>query len=378
MNEVVKRAKIKPEQVNLVVMGENYQSGEYVNIARMGLLTAGWPVEVPGITLDRRCPSGADAINIGTMTILSGNADIVVAGGVESMSTAEMYMTGDMRWGIGGSGDAPRGHGSLASWSVPMYDRIQRARTMSQPSSRFGVLPSMMTWAENAAVEFKVTREDCDKWAVQSNHRAFAAMNNGKFDQEIIPVPVPGPKGTTTLFSKDERPRGDTTVEAISKLKPVLGGVCTAANSCGENDGASVVVLMSEAKMKELGIKPMAYVKSFGMGGADPRYAYKAATAAVKIALAKANLTVKDIDLFELHEAFAAQTISNMREMGITDESRVNVNGSCVSLGHPLGATGARIVTTLAYELNRRNVNRGLVAICGGGGMGVAIILERV
>jgi acetyl-CoA C-acetyltransferase len=379
LKEVVNRARIKPEMVNMVVMGQNYQNGESVNIARMGLLLADWPVEIPGITFDRRCPSGADAICFGSMLIESGNSDIVVAGGVESMSTAEFYLKGDMRWSMGGTGDMPLGHGSLSTWRIPLYDRILRARTMSQPVSRFGVLPSMMTWAEAAAKEFGLSREEVDKWAVRSHQHSIEAIASGRFTPEIIPVTVSREKGSPLVFSQDEHPRSDSTLEVLSRLKPIMGGVCTAANSSSENDGASVVVLMSESKIQSLGLKPMGYLKSFAMTGVDPRYAYKATPTAVNAALTKAGLDLKDIDLIEIHEAFSSQVLANFKELGITqsDYDRINVNGSCISLGHPLGATGARIVTTLVHEMNRREVKYGLVAICGGGGMGISLILEN-
>jgi acetyl-CoA C-acetyltransferase len=379
MNEVVARAKIKPEMVNMVIMAQNYQSGEYVNIARMGLLRAGWPVEIPGITIDRRCPSGADSICLGAMMIETGNGEIIISGGVESMSTAEFYLKGEMRWQMGGSGDMPRGHGSLSTWSTPLYDRILRARIMSQPVSRFGYVPHMITWAESAAREYNLSREEVDKWAVRSHQRATAAIKEGRFVSEIIPVTVPQEKGPQIIFSQDERPRPDSNLEALAKLKPILGGVCTAANSSGENDGAAAVVLMSEERIESLGIQPMAYVKAFAFSGADPRYAYKATPVAVKAVLEKTGKKLEDMDLFEIHEAFAAQVLANFIELGITekDYERINVNGSCISLGHPVGATGARIVTSLVYEMNRRDAKSGLVAICGGGGMGVALILER-
>ena len=380
LDEVVKRAKLEPSSVNMVILGQNYHSGEYVNIARMSLLKTGWPVEIPALTLDRRCPSGFDAVCLAAMMIQSGNADIVVAGGVESMSTAELYIKGDIRWGIGGVGDLPRGHGSLSTWGIPMYDRILRARVMSQPAERFGILPTMMTWAETAAKEYGITREEVDEWAMLSNQRACAAIESGKAKEEIVPVPVPQRKGEPLLFTQDERPRLDTSLEALSKLRPVLSGVCTAGNSSGENDGAAACIVMSKEKAKELNIKPMAYVKTFAFSGADPRYAWKSASAAADIALKKAGLTIDRIDLIEIHEAFAAQILANFKEIGITekDYDRVNVNGSCIALGHPLGATGTRILTTLLYEMQRRNAKYGLVSICGGGGMGVCGILERV
>lgn len=379
LDEAARRAKLETDSVNMVIMGQNYQSGEYVNIARMSLLKTGWPVEIPALTVDRRCPSGFDAVCLAAMMIQSENADIIVAGGVESMSTAEFYLTGDIRWGVGGVGDMPRGHGSLSTWGMPMYDRILRARVMSQPEERFGTIPTMMTWAETAAKEYGITREEADKWALLSNQRACAAIESGKFKEEIVPVSVPQRKGEPLLFTEDERPRRDTSLETLSKLRPVLGGVCTAGNSSGENDGAAACIVMSAEKARELDIKPMAYLRTFAFSGADPRYTWKAASAAVEIALKKSGLTLDQIDLIEIHEAFAAQVLANFKELGITekDYAKVNVNGSCVALGHPLGATGARIVTTLLYEMQRRNAKHGLVAICGGGGMGVCGILEK-
>lgn len=380
LNEVIRRIGIESKLVDLVVMGQNYQSGEYVNCARMSLLTAGWPEEIPAMTLDRRCPSSLDALCQAAMAIQTGNADVAIAGGVESMSTAELYVKGDMRWGLGGTGDMPKGHGSLSTWGIPLYDRIQRARVMSQPEERYGVLPSMMSWAETAAKEHGISRLDVDRWAFLSNQRACAAIASGKFKEEIAPVSVAQQKGGPVLFSQDERPRPDTTEESLAKLKPVLGGVCTAGNSSGENDGASACVLMSEEKAKALGCRPMAFIRSFAMSGADPRRAWKAASTAVNLSLAKAGLSIGQIDLIELHEAFAAQVLANFKELGITerDYGKVNVNGSCISLGHPLGATGTRILTTLLHEMQRRDSRYGLEAICGGGGQGTCLIVERM
>jgi acetyl-CoA C-acetyltransferase len=238
----------------------------------------------------------------------------------------------------------------------------------------------MMTWAETAAEEHDIKREEVDKWALLSNQRACAAIDSGKFKEEIVPVPVPQRKGDPVLFSQDERPRPDSSMEGLSRLRPVLKGVCTAGNSSGENDGAAVCLLMSEEKAAELNSKPIAYLKSFAFSGADPRYAWKSVTAAVNKALEKAELTLDKIGLIEIHEAFAAQALANFKELGITekDYERVNVNGSCVSLGHPLGATGARITTTLLHEMQRRNEKYGLIAICGGGGMGISAVLEKI
>lgn len=379
LNETLIRSGLQPEDIDAVIMAQNYQSGEYVNISRMSLLKAGWPVGIAGFTIDRRCPGGLDAITFATMMIQTGNADIVVAGGVESMSTAELYLRGDIRWQLGGTGDMPRGHGSLSNWSLPLYDRVMRGRVMSQPEERFGILQSMMTWAETAAREHGLTRSEVDQWALISNQRACNAMDNGKFKEEIVPIPVPQGKGEPLLFSVDERPRRDTTLDSLGKLRPVQGGVCTAGNSSGENDGAAACVLMSEEKAKSLGLKPLVSVKGFAYSGADPRMAWKSVTEAVNKALKKTGLTLDQIDLIEIHEAFSAQVLANFKELGITekDHERINVNGSCIALGHPLGATGARILTTLINEMHRRDARTGLIAICGGGGMGICGIFEK-
>jgi acetyl-CoA C-acetyltransferase len=379
LNETVKRSNLEPKSIDAVIMAQNYQSGEYVNIARMSLLKAGWPVETVGLTIDRRCPGGLDAIAIATMMIQTGNASIMAAGGVESMSTTEFYLKGDIRWGVGGTGDMPKGHGSLSTWSMPMYDRMLRGRVMSQPQERFGVLQSMMTWAEAAAKEHGLTRTEVDEWAMISNQRACAAIESGKFKEEITPIAVPQGKGEPLLFCLDERPRKDTSMETLTKLKPVMGGVCTAANSSGENDGAAACVLMTAEKAKSLDVKPLVSVKGFAFSGADPRMAWKSVTEAVNLALKKTGLTLGQIDLIEIHEAFSAQILANFKELSISakDRDRVNVNGSCIALGHPLGATGARILTTLSHEMQRRDAKLGLIAICGGGGMGICGIFEK-
>lgn len=386
LNEVIKRAKVDPAWVDEVIMGESYQSGEYVNIARMALLKAGWPVEIPGITLDRRCCSGLDSICFGAMKIQTGNADIVVAGGVESMSTAEFYVPGEyIKWGVGGKRDPkwgffPRHHGSLSLWGIPLYDRVQRARPMSQPIDRFGELNSMMTWAETAAKKEGITREEADKWSLRSHQKAVAAIDSGKFKEEIVPVPVPQRKGEPLIVDTDEPPRRDTSLETLAKLPVVYpDGICTAGNSSTENDGAAAVVLTSEAKAKELGVEPMAYVKSFAVAGADPSLTYPAVPVAVDKALKKAGLTIEQIDLIEIQEAFATQALADAKMMEIREQDyhKINVNGSGISLGHPISATGVMRMVTLLHEMRRRNAKYGLETICGGGGLGIAAIVER-
>ena len=385
LNEALKRSHIEPAQVDDVIMGQSYQNGECANGARMALLEAGWPSEVPGVTLDRRCCSGLDAIFFGVMKIQTDNADIVVAGGMDSMSQAELYIPGDIKWGLGGKSDdkwgfMPKGHGALSMWGIPLYDRIQRARVMSQPIERFGELNSMMTWAETAAKKEKISRQEADKWALRSHQKAIAAIDSGKFSEEIVPIPIPQGKGEPLIFTTDETPRRDTTLEKLAKLRPVYpDGVCTAGNSSTENDGAAVVVLMTETKSKELGIEPMAYFRSCAIAGSDPTLTYPAVPAAVSKALTKAGGTVNHVDLIEIQEAFAVQALADAKMMGIKPEDfddKINVNGSGISLGHPIGATGAMRLITLLHEMKRRGSRYGLETICGGGGLGIAAILE--
>jgi acetyl-CoA C-acetyltransferase len=387
LQEAVKRANVDPVLVEDVIMGTAYQNGECANGARMAVLEAGWPDTVPGIVLDRRCCSGIDAIFFGAMKIQTGNADIIIAGGMDSMSQAELYIPGDIKWGLGGKihekyGFMPRGHGALAMWGIPFYDRIQRARVMSQPIARYGELSSMMSWAEAAAKKEKITREEADRWAYRSHQKAIAAQDAGKFAAEIVPVPVgKGKTGETVFFSVDEGPRRETTMEKLAKLKSVYAdGVCTAGNSSSENDGAAAIVLSSEKKAKELGIKPLAYFRSCAIAATDPTLTYPAVPASVQKALQKIGITIDQVGLIEVQEAFAVQALADARLSGIKDEEmdvKVNVNGSGISLGHPIGATGAMRLTTLINEMNRRDIRFGLETICGGGGQGICVIVEK-
>jgi acetyl-CoA C-acetyltransferase len=380
LNVALRRANIKPEWVDDVILGQSYQSGEYVNIARMALLKAGWPESVPGVTMDRRCCTGLDTVCFAAMMIQSGQAEVVVAGGVESMSNGEFYVPGEIKWGIGGKKGMPRGHGDLSIWGIPLYDRIQRARVMSQPEERYGVLPAMMSWAETAAKEEGISREACDEWALGSHQKACAAIESGKFDDEIIPVSAPQAKGESQLVKRDENPRDDTNLDALSRLKPVLGGVCTAGNSSTENDGAAAVVVTSREKASELGVGPLAHLRSFSVAGDDPRRTYNTVPIVVQKALDKVGLSIDQMDLIEIQEAFAAQVLADLKGMGLgeKDYDRVNVNGSGISLGHPIACTGTRVLITLLYEMRRRKARYGLECICGGGGLGIAAILERM
>jgi acetyl-CoA C-acetyltransferase len=379
INEAVMRAKIEPGQVDEVIMGQSYQNGEYVNIARMALLKAGWPEKIPGITIDRRCCTGLDVVRYAASLIMSGQAEIIVAGGVESMSNAEFYLPGNIKWGVGGSKGMPRGHGDLSIWGLKFYDRIQRARVMSQPEERYGVLPSMMTWAETAANEENISRDACDQWALESHLKACAARDTGKFKDEILPVAIPQRKGDPVIFADDENPRPDTTIVKLNRLNPILGGVCTAGNSSTENDGAAAVVITSEQKAKELNIEPMVSMVSCAVVGDDPRYTYRTVPVAVEDALDIAGLTIEQMDLIEIQEAFAAQVLADLKQMGVGQQNyrKVNVNGSGISLGHPIAATGVRVLVTLVHELRRRGARYGLEGICGGGGLGIAAVFEN-
>jgi acetyl-CoA C-acetyltransferase len=386
LNEVIKRSNVRSEEVNDVVFSQAYPNGEAANLARFALLKAGWPVEVPGVTLDRRCCSGVQSVWNGYMEIMTEYADIVVTAGADNMSRCEFYVPGEyVKWGMGGRTDPkwgfmPRQHGSMAMWGIPFYDRIQRGRPNHQPIERFGELNSMMTWAETAAKKENISREEADKWSVGSHKKAIAAIDAGKFKGEVVPVPVPG-KGGEVPFEVDETPRRDTSLEALAKLKPVYaGGVCTAGNSSSENDAAAAVLLMTPEKAKEHNVKPLANVVSFGIGGADPTLTYPAVPIAVNKALKRAGLTVDQMDLIEIQEAFAVQTLADAKLMGLTEkdmETKVNVNGSGISLGHPIGATGIARLVTLLHEMNRRNSHYGLLTICGGGGLGICMIVER-
>ena len=386
LNEAIKRANLKPEEVDEVIMGQSFPNGECPNTARLALLEAGWPVEVPGFTIDRRCCSGLQSVWSATLQIKEGDAESIVAGGVESMSRAEFYIPGEfLKWGVGGRVDPkwgffPRHHGSLGLWGLPFYDRIQRGRPRHQPIERFGELNSMMTWAETAAKNEDISRDEADRWSFRSHQRAIAAIDSGKFKAEIVPVEVKQKK-EKVLLDTDETPRRETTLEKLASLRTVYeDGICTAGNSSSENDGAAALVLTTPENAREHGVEPMAFVRSVAVAAADPTLTYPAVPAAVNKALKKASLNMDQIDLIEIQEAFAAQALADAKLMGIGEEDldeKVNVNGSGISLGHPIGATGSIRLTTLIYEMIRQGARYGLLTICGGGGLGICAIFER-
>jgi len=250
---------------------------------------------------------------------------------------------------------------------------------MSQPIARYGVLPSMMSWAETAAQEEGITREECDKWALRSHQKACAAIDRGIFREEIVPVKIPQKKGAPKIVDTDEPPRRDTALESLANLRPILGGVCTAGNSSTENDGAAACVVITPEKAKGLGVEPMAYLRAFAVAGTDPTRTYRGVPAAVNKALRKAGLRLDEIDLIEIQEAFAAQVLADLKYLKLPEAhwEKVNVNGSGISLGHPIGATGTMRMVTLLHEMKRRDAKYGLEAICGGGGLAICAIVER-
>ncbi|MGM0383675.1 MAG: thiolase family protein [Thermodesulfobacteriota bacterium] len=386
LNESLKRAGIEPDLVDDVIAGQSYQSGECANGARVALLEAGWPASVPGVTLDRRCCSGLDAVIFGAMEIMTGNARVVAAAGMDSMSRAEIYLPGDLRWGLGGRVDPkwgfmPRGHGALSMWGVPFFDRIQRARVKSQPIERYGELNSMMSWAENAARAERITRQEADRWALRSHQRAVAAWEDGRFREEVVPVAYPGPKGETFYLEKDETPREGVSLDKLSRLKPIYsGGVCTAGNSSSENDGAGALILAGASFAHRMRLPVLAHFVAGAWDACDPTVTYPAVEGAVKKVLGKAGLSIGDINIFEIQEAFAVQLLADARLMGIAEEDydrKINLNGSGISLGHPIGATGVMRLVSLLHEMRRSCFKLGLETICGGGGQGVAAVFAR-
>ena len=386
LNEALTRAGLKPEAVDDVIAAQSYQNGECANAGRVALLAAGWPDSVPALTLDRRCCSGLDTVLIGAAKIMSGQAEVVVAAGMESMSQAELYLPGAIKWGLNGGKDPkwgfmPKGHGALAMWGLPIYDRVQRARVMSQPIDRYGELNSMMTWAETAARKEGISREEADQWSAGSHAKALAAWEEGKFAEEVIPVSIPQAKGEPLVFDRDETPRPGTTVEKLAKLRTVYpDGVCTAGNSSSENDGAAAVVLCARSKAEKEGLPVLARFVSGANGACDPTLTYPAVAVAVDKALDRAGLKIAEVDLLEIQEAFAVQLLADAKLMGIPRadyRTKINVNGSGISLGHPIGATGVMRLVTLLMEMKRSGAEYGLETICGGGGQGIAAIFGK-
>lgn len=358
MEEALKRAQVGKEMVEEVILGHCIQRTDEPNTARTAALKMGIPASVPAFTVQRQCSSAMQAVVSGAQMIQLGEADIVLAGGVETMSSAP-YMIKTARWG------QRLQHGQMSDtvWEV-----------LTDPLT--GMLMGMAT--EGLAEKYKITREEQDEVSYRSHKNAARAIAEGKFKEEIVPVLIPQRKGAPKVFETDEHPRKDISMEELAKLNPAFkkGGTVTAGNSSGLNDGASAVVLMSGAKVQKLGVKPLARIVSYAWAALEPEYFGYGPVPATKKALQRANLTLQDMELIEVNEAFAGQYLACEKGLDLRREM-VNVNGSGIGLGHPVGSTGARIIITLLYEMARRGLKMGLATLCVGGGMGMATIVER-
>jgi acetyl-CoA C-acetyltransferase len=361
---VVARSGIDPTRIEDVVFAQSYANGETPCIGRWAALAADLPIEVPGSQVDRRCGGGLQAIVNGAMMVQTGAADVVIAGGVESMSNVEYYTT-DMR-------------GGARAGSVTLHDRLERGRERSQPVERFGKISGMIETAENLAREHNISREASDAYAAQSHARAVAAWARGAFDQELVPISVPQRKGDPILVSRDEGVRSDATLASMAGLRPLLkDGIVTAGNSSQQNDAAAACLIVAEDKLAELGLEPMGYLVGWAAAGCHPGTMGYGPVPAVEKLMARTGLSLDKMDLVELNEAFACQVLAVLKGWNWHDPDRLNVNGSGISLGHPIAATGGRILATMMYELERRKGRYGLETMCVGGGQGLAAIFER-
>ena len=363
------RTAIAPEAVDDVILGHCYPNSEAPAIGRVVALDAGLPVSVPGMQVDRRCGSGLQAVIQACMQVSTGANELVVAGGAESMSNVAFYST-DMRWGAARSG-------------VQIHDGLARGRTTAG-GQHYSVPGGMLETAENLRRRYGISRLEQDELAVASHQRAVAAQKDGILAEEIVPVAVRTRHGEE-LIDSDEHPRSDTSVEALAKLRPVLAkedpeATVTAGNASGQNDAASMCIVTTPEKAAELGLMPLVRLVSWGVAGVAPNIMGIGPVPSTEVALNRAGLRLRDIDLIELNEAFAAQALAVMREWGFTDadRERTNVHGSGISLGHPVGATGGRMLASLAREMSRRNARYGLETMCIGGGQGLAAVFERV
>ena len=364
LKALVERTAIDPERIDDVIFAQGYGNGEAPCIARWAALAADLPITVPGYQLDRRCGSGLQAVIDAAMMVQTGAADVVIAGGVESMSNAEYYTT-DMR-------------GGARAGSVTLHDRLARGRVMSQPISRFGVISGMVETADNLARDYQISREACDAYAAASHQRAAEAWAAGKFDDEVVPVAVPQKRGDPIVFERDEGVRADATAESLAALKPLeKGGVVTAGNASQQNDAAAACLVVAEDKLAELNLEPLGWFVSWAAAGCEPSRMGIGPVPAVARLFARTGMSWKDIDLVELNEAFASQVLAVLKGWGWDERDRLNVNGSGISLGHPIGATGGRILANLLRELHRRGGRYGLETMCIGGGQGIAAVFER-
>jgi len=365
LKNLVERTRLDPRLVDDVLWGCANQAGEdNRNVGRMAVLLAGFPHSVPAATVNRLCGSSLDAINQAARAIWSGDHEVVIAGGVESMSRAPYVVAKNV------SGQALYGN-------LTAYDTALGWRFPNPEMEKMFPLESMGETAENIYEKWKISRAEQDTFALQSHQRAVNAMRGGKFREEITPVAVPAQKGQARSIEEDEGPRPDTSLERLARLKPVFreGGSVTAGNSSSLNDGAAALLLMTGAKAKDLGYKPLVRIISAGVAGVDPRFMGIGPIPATQSALKKAGLTLKDIGLIELNEAFAVQSLAVLRELGVSQDI-VNVNGGAIALGHPLGCTGGRIMTTLVHEMKRRQTRVGLATMCIGVGQGISTIVE--
>ncbi|MGB5777793.1 MAG: acetyl-CoA C-acetyltransferase [Allopontixanthobacter sediminis] len=367
LKALMERTKLDPSRVDEVIFAQGYGSGEAPCIAHWSWLLAGLPEEVPGYQLDRRCGSGLQSVVNAAMMVQTGVSDVVVAGGCESMSNVEHYTT-DVRGGV-------------RAGNLTLHDRLTRGRVMSQPVERYGVISGMIETAENLASDWDISREACDAYAVRSHSRAAAAWDKGLFDDEIVPVEVPQRKADPVVFARDEGYRADASMETLGKLRPLEGGVVTAGNASQQNDAAAACLVVAEDKLEELGLEPIAFFHSWAAAGCDPARMGFGPVPATERLFARNGLSWDDIGLIELNEAFAPQVLACLKGWGWSDDDSrhdiLNVNGSGISLGHPIGATGGRILANLTREMQRRDAKYGLETVCIGGGQGIAAVFER-
>jgi acetyl-CoA C-acetyltransferase len=364
INAALDKAGVEKEAVSEVIFGQAKQSADAANLARVAALKAGIPIEVPAYTVMRQCGSGLQAINNAAQQIMLGLSDIVVAGGVESMSNAPYYLRG-ARYGYGAG-------------NAVLVDSNTESQPRSQPIEVYGANLTMGLTAENLAERYGIGREEQDVFALQSQERAFAAMEAGRFKEETVPVLIPQRKGDPIVFDTEEHPRR-TSLEALAKLPAVFkpGGTVTAGNASGRNDGAAACVVMSAAEASRRGLKPMVTIRSQAVAGVSPDIMGLGPAPASRLALKRAGLTFDDMGVIELNEAFAGQALSVIKELGIGDRmDDINPNGGAIALGHPLGCSGARIFTTLLHEMGRRGCRYGIATLCIAGGQGIATVVE--
>lgn len=361
---LLERTGLDPALIEDVVFAQSYANSETPCVGRWAALEAGLPVEVPGMQLDRRCGGGLQSIATAAMMVQSGACDVVIAGGVESMSNIEHYTTG-VRWGT-------------RSGSPVLYDRLDRGRERSQPEHRFGHISGMIQTAETLARKYEISREEADIYAARSQQRAASAWAGGRMVDEIVPVMVPQRRGDPVVVTMDEGIRGDSTAASLSKLRPIQkDGTVTAGNAAQQNDAAAACLIVAEDRLNELGLTPEAFIVGWAAAGCEPGEMGIGPVPATQRLMRRAGMTLDQMDLVEINEAFAVQVLAVLKAWKDVPVERVNVNGSGISLGHPIGATGVRIMTTLVHEMKRRNSRFGLETMCIGGGQGMAAIFER-